>query len=235
MCGIAGWYRRAGRPVAAAIIEQQCDRIRHRGPDDSGVFAEGDFGFGMRRLSIIDVAGGHQPIDSADGRFAIVFNGEIYNHLELRRELAAEGVVFRTHSDTETLLACFVRWQEQAWIRLQGMFAVAIWDRLSRTLTLARDPLGIKPLYLSAQDGGLAVASEIRALRVLPGHHFDVDEHAVHDFFSFGHVQTPGSLPATGCASVPRASHSCAPSGARSSASSRGAARATGSRRRASA
>ena len=194
MCGLAGWYRRAGRPVAAAIIEQQCDRIRHRGPDDSGVFAEGDFGFGMRRLSIIDVAGGHQPIDSADGRFAIVFNGEIYNHLELRRELAAAGVVFRTHSDTETLLACFVRWQEQAWIRLQGMFAVAIWDRLSRTLTLARDPLGIKPLYLSAQDGGIAFASEIRALRVLPGHHFDIDEHAVHDFFSFGHVQTPGSI-----------------------------------------
>ncbi len=104
MCGIAGWYRRQGRPVDPATITAQCDTIVHRGPDDSGVLAEGDFGFGMRRLSIIDLAGGHQPIESPDGRHVIVFNGEIYNHPELRRELAARGAVFHTHSDTETLL-----------------------------------------------------------------------------------------------------------------------------------
>ncbi|MBA3526446.1 MAG: asparagine synthase (glutamine-hydrolyzing) [Pseudomonadota bacterium] len=194
MCGIAGWYRRGGRPVERAIIERQCDRIVHRGPDDAGYFVDGDFGFGMRRLSIIDLAGGHQPIFSADGRHAIVFNGEIYNHLELRRELAAAGVAFQTQSDTETLLASWLHWGDAAWLKLDGMYAAAIWDRRKRRLTLARDPLGIKPLYMTEQRGGLAFASEIRALRPLPEHHFDLDERGVHDFFMFGHVQRPRSI-----------------------------------------
>jgi asparagine synthase (glutamine-hydrolysing) len=194
MCGIAGWYRRSGRPVPREIIAGQCDRIVHRGPDDSGYYAEGDFGFGMRRLSIIDIAGGHQPIFTPDGRYGIVFNGEIYNHPDLRRELEAAGVPFTTHSDTETLLAAFAHWGDDAWLRLEGMYAAAIWDRSSRTLTLARDPLGIKPLLLTEQNGGLAFASEIRALRVLPGHEFSIDDRAVHDFFSFGHVQKPRSI-----------------------------------------
>ncbi len=194
MCGIAGWYRRGGRPVARETIVAQCDRIVHRGPDDSGDLADGDFGFGMRRLSIIDVAGGHQPITTQDGRYSIVFNGEIYNHLDLRAELAAAGFIFRTKSDTETLLASFVHWQDDAWLRLEGMYAVAIWDHGARTLTLTRDPLGIKPLYFTQQGDGLAFASEIRALKVLPEHRFDLDERAVHDFFSFGHVQKPRSI-----------------------------------------
>ncbi|MET0181045.1 MAG: asparagine synthase (glutamine-hydrolyzing) [Novosphingobium sp.] len=194
MCGIAGWYRRGGRPVEAEVVARQCDTIIHRGPDDSGVLVDGDFGFGMRRLSIIDIAGGHQPMSTPDGRYAIVFNGEIYNHLELRRELEMQGVRFATHSDTETLLASYARWGDDAWPRLQGMYAVAIRDRAERSLTLARDPLGIKPLYLTEQGGGIAFASEIRALRVLPRHAFDIDERAVHDFFSFGHVQTPRSI-----------------------------------------
>ena len=194
MCGIAGWYRRGGRPVEEAVIVRQCNRIIHRGPDDAGYFTEGDFGFGMRRLSIIDLAGGHQPIFSADSRHAIVFNGEIYNHPELRRELEAAGVSFRTHSDTETLLASFLRWGDEAWLRLEGMYAAAIWDRADRQLTLARDPLGIKPLYLTEQEDGLAFASEVRALQVLPNHRFDLDERGVHDFFMFGHVQRPRSF-----------------------------------------
>ena len=195
MCGIAGWYRRGGRPVEPDIIVQQCDRIIHRGPDDSGYFTDGDFGFGMRRLSIIDLAGGHQPIFSADGRHAIVFNGEIYNHLDLRRELEAAGVTFRhaqRHRDAARQLGCIGA--TTAWLKLDGMYAVAIWDRAERQLTLARDPLGIKPLYLTEQHGGLAFASEIRALRVLPDHHFDLDERGVHDFFIFGHVQRPRSI-----------------------------------------
>jgi asparagine synthase (glutamine-hydrolysing) len=148
----------------------------------------------MRRLSIIDIAGGHQPMFSDDGRYAIVFNGEIYNHLELRPELDAAGHRFRTHSDTETLLAAFLEWGDEAWPRLEGMFAAAVWDRKARALTLARDPLGIKPLYLTEQRGGIAFASEIRALRVLPEHDWDLDDRAVHDFFSFGHVQPPRSI-----------------------------------------
>jgi asparagine synthase (glutamine-hydrolysing) len=194
MCGIAGWYRRSARIVAREVIAKQCESIYHRGPDDCGYLTDGDFGFGMRRLSIIDIAGGHQPITTPDGRYSIVFNGEIYNHLELRAALDRVGYRFQTRSDTETLLACFVHWRDDAWLRFEGMYAVAIWDHLTRTLTLARDPLGIKPLYVTQQQGGIAFASELRALRVLPGHNFDVDDRAVHDFFSFGHVHKPRSI-----------------------------------------
>ncbi|MDE8653746.1 asparagine synthase (glutamine-hydrolyzing) [Novosphingobium album (ex Liu et al. 2023)] len=194
MCGIAGWYRRGGRPVAEAALARACATIVHRGPDDQGLFAEDDFGFGMRRLSIIDLAGGHQPIFSPDRRFAIVYNGEIYNHPELRAELADWGWSFATHSDTETVLAAFARWGDDAWPRLEGMYGAAIWDRRDRRLTLARDPLGIKPLYYSLQRGGLAFGSEIRAIRALDGLDFTMDERAVHDFFMFGHVQKPRTI-----------------------------------------
>lgn len=193
MCGIAGWYRRGGRPVERGVIARQCDRLVHRGPDDYGYMVERDFGFGMRRLSIIDVEGGHQPIHSPDGRYAIICNGEIVNHLELRREIG-DDYPFRTRSDAETLLACFIRWGDDGWIRAEGMYAAAIWDRQTRTLCLARDPLGIKPLFVSEQKGGLAFASEIPALREVPGYEFDVDERGVHDFFCFGHVLGPRSI-----------------------------------------
>jgi asparagine synthase (glutamine-hydrolysing) len=193
MCGIAGWYSRNGRPVSSDLLAAQCDRLIHRGPDDSGYLADGDFGFGMRRLSIIDVAGGHQPIASPDGRYAIVCNGEIVNHPALRRELAGR-YPFRTGSDTETLLASYVTWGDEAWLRLEGMYAAAIWDRLTRRLHLARDPLGIKPLFVTEQNGGIAFGSEIPALRALPDHDFDIDERGITDFFSFGHVLGPRSI-----------------------------------------
>jgi asparagine synthase (glutamine-hydrolysing) len=193
MCGIAGWYRRGGRPVDQRVVTRQCNRLIHRGPDDQGLLVDGDFGFGMRRLSIIDVAGGHQPIDSADGRFAIVSNGEIVNHRDLRRELG-DSYSFKTDSDVETLLACFTRWGDDAWIRAEGMYAAAIWDRKMRMLRLARDPLGIKPLFVTEQDGGLGFGSEIPALRDIPGYQFDVDDAGVHDFFSFGHVLGPRTI-----------------------------------------
>ncbi|MEA3066702.1 MAG: hypothetical protein QOK41_109 [Sphingomonadales bacterium] len=193
MCGIAGWYRRRGRPVEQDVIARQCDRLIHRGPDDAGYLVDGDFGFGMRRLSIIDVAGGHQPISSPDGRFAIICNGEIVNHLELRREIG-ESYAFHTRGDVETLLACYLRWGDEAWLRAEGMYAAAIWDRQTRVLVLARDPLGIKPLFVTEQQGGLAFASEIPALREIPGYEFDVDERGVHDFFCFGHVLGPRSI-----------------------------------------
>ena len=194
MCGIAGWYRRGGRPVPEQAVVAACDRLRHRGPDDAGYFTDGDFGFGMRRLSIIDVEGGHQPIFSPDARHAIVFNGEIFNHPELRRELEG-GYRFHTdHSDTETILAAYLRWGDDAWLRLEGMYAVAIWDKLEKRLTLARDPIGIKPLFLTEQNGGLAFASEINALRALPQHRFDLDPNGVDDFFCFGHSLPPRTI-----------------------------------------
>jgi asparagine synthase (glutamine-hydrolysing) len=194
MCGIAGWYRRFGRRVPEAAVVAQCDAIRHRGPDDSGVFADGDFGFGMRRLSILDLAGGHQPMALPERSLVLVFNGEIYNHLELRAELADQGHSFRTHSDTETILVGFACWGNRVWAKLEGMFTAAVWDREKRELVLARDPLGIKPLYLTQQRSGLAFASELKALLVLPEHEFAVDDRAVHDYFSFGHVRRPRSI-----------------------------------------
>ena len=193
MCGIAGWYRRRGRPVEKSVIARQCAQLVHRGPDEAGALIDGDFGFGMQRLSIIDLRGGHQPISTGDGRLSIICNGEIVNHLELRKELAGT-YDFRTRSDVETLLAAFVRWGDDAWLKAEGMYAAAIWDRELRTLRLARDPLGIKPLFVSDQLDGLAFGSEIPALRAVPGYEFDVDERGVHDFFCFGHVLGPRSI-----------------------------------------
>jgi asparagine synthase (glutamine-hydrolysing) len=193
MCGISGWYRRRGRPVDRAVIAAQRDRLIHRGPDDEGMLIDGDFGFGMRRLSIIDIAGGHQPIVSPDGRFAIICNGEIVNHCELRRDIGA-SYDFNTRSDVETLLATYLRWGDEAWLRAEGMYAAAIWDRSTRTLTLVRDPLGIKPLFVTQQRGGLAFASEITALREISSYDFDIDERGVHDFFCFGHVLGPRTI-----------------------------------------
>lgn len=195
MCGIAGWYPRRSREGLRAAVADQCDAIFHRGPDDGGLFlAEDRLGIGMRRLSIVDLAGGHQPMQSPDGRHVIVFNGEIYNHRALRPALEAAGHRFTTHSDTETLLAAYRQWGDDAWLKLEGMYGVAIWDNREQTLTLARDPLGIKPLYVTEQDGGLAFASELRALTVLPDLAFDVDPRAVHDYFRFGHIQRPRSI-----------------------------------------
>jgi asparagine synthase (glutamine-hydrolysing) len=194
MCGIAGWYRRGGKAVPKGAIAAACDLLVHRGPDDAGYFVDGDFGFGMRRLSIIDVEGGHQPIFSPDGRHAIVFNGEIYNHPELRRQLES-GYPFQTdHSDTETILAAYLRWGDDAWTRLEGMYAVAIWDKVDRQLCLARDPIGIKPLFVTEQGGGLGFASEINALRSLPAHRFELDFDGVDDFFCFGHTLPPRTI-----------------------------------------
>ena len=194
MCGIAGWYARGGAPVDEAVVRAMCDTIVHRGPDDAGVLVDGDFGFGMRRLSIVDVAGGHQPIHSDDGRYVITFNGEIYNHPALRRELESLGHRYRTNSDTETILRGFVQWGEGVWPRLEGMFAVAIWDRVARTLHLARDPLGIKPLYVTRQRGGLAWGSELKTLPAVPGLSFTPDPVAMDQFFAFGHVLAPRSI-----------------------------------------
>lgn len=193
MCGIAGWYRRGGQAVDPALVKAQCDAILHRGPDDSGMFVDGDVGLGMRRLSIVDVAGGHQPMQTTDGRYTIVYNGEVYNHMALRESLG-DKARFRSHSDTETVLAAFERWGNSCWAKLEGMYAAAIWDRDTRELTLARDPLGIKPLYISRQHGGIAFGSELKALLTLPSLRFTIDPRSVHDFFSFGHVRMPRSI-----------------------------------------
>ncbi|MBA3522908.1 MAG: asparagine synthase (glutamine-hydrolyzing) [Gemmatimonadales bacterium] len=162
MCGIAGKVGTA--PVAEAEVLRMCDAIRHRGPDDWGTFVEGGVGLGMRRLSIIDLAGGHQPITNEDGSIVIVFNGEIYNHESLRKDLQAKGHQFSTRSDTEVLVHLYEDEGERLLRRLRGMFALAIWDRRKRRLLLARDHFGQKPLFYTEEGGRLTFASEIKAL-----------------------------------------------------------------------
>jgi asparagine synthase (glutamine-hydrolysing) len=192
ICGIAGLYAR-GAGNAATRAMAQIETLIHRGPDDAGLVADGDFAMGMRRLSIVDVAGGHQPFHSPDGRYSLVFNGEIYNFEALRAELA-DAREFRSRGDAEVILAGYERWGDGVWARLDGMFAVAVWDRVARALTLVRDPIGIKPLFYTRQSAGLAFASELKALTQVPGFVFTTDGRALLDYFRFGHVRSPRSI-----------------------------------------
>ena len=167
MCGICGIARssRDPRPVEPAQLERMRDVLAHRGPDDRGLFVDGRIGLGHRRLSIVDVAGGHQPMFNADGSLCLVYNGEVYNHPALRVALEAEGERFRTRCDTETVLRLYERHGAAVPRHLRGMFAFAIWDRGQQELFLARDRFGVKPLYyVRSPDGSLYFASEIKAL-----------------------------------------------------------------------
>lgn len=163
MCGIAGVYYRNEKCSPENLIAMR-DTLVHRGPDDAGEFIQGPLGLGHRRLSIIDLAGGHQPMHTADGRMVIVFNGEIYNYRELRQELEMHDHTFATNSDTEVILRLHEYFGDDAVGRLNGIFAYAIWDTTTNRLLLARDRMGIKPLYVSSNDRGFAFASEIKAL-----------------------------------------------------------------------
>lgn len=167
MCGIAGLIStpEMGGASAGEPVQRMMDSMRPRGPDAEGVWVREGIAFGHRRLAILDLdARANQPMASADGRYTIVFNGEIYNFRELRRQLEADGVAFRTTSDTETLLALFSREGEGMLPRLRGMFAFALWDAQSRRTLLARDPYGIKPLYIAQTKRGVLLASQVRAL-----------------------------------------------------------------------
>jgi len=163
MCGIAGVFLR-NDSCDDGVLTAMRDTLVHRGPDDGGNFVDGPLGLGHRRLSIIDLGGGHQPMFTEDGRLAVVYNGEIYNYQELRRELEAKGAHFRTHSDTEVILHLHAREGDAGIARLNGIFAYALWDKVSRRLLLVRDRAGIKPLYYAQSERGVAFASEIKAL-----------------------------------------------------------------------
>jgi asparagine synthase (glutamine-hydrolysing) len=168
MCGIAGFVDPAGAArdprQLAEDVSEMCRVIRHRGPDDEGVYVGDGVALGMRRLSIIDLAGGHQPISNEDGSIWVVFNGEIYNYRTLRSELAGRGHTFSTDSDTETIVHAYEEWGEDAFSHLRGMFGIALWDNRLRTLVLARDRVGIKPLHYAHVDGRLYFGSEIKSI-----------------------------------------------------------------------
>ena len=196
MCGIAGLYHLATpKPVDPARIERMCAAMVHRGPDGGGVWTGPGVGLGHRRLSIIDVAGSPQPMASTDGRAVLVFNGEIYNYRELRAELRGLGAEFHTDGDSEVILAAWQRWGADCLPRLHGMFAFAIYDTAERTLFLARDRLGVKPLfYALLSDGSLAFASELKGLLAHPLLRREIDPLAIEDYLAWGYVPDHRSL-----------------------------------------
>lgn len=190
MCGIAGiFHLETAKPVDPARVRAMADALAHRGPDGSGVWTAQGVGFGHRRLSIIDLAGGDQPMATADERLVTIFNGEIYNFRELRAELEGHGHVFRTESDTEVILHGWRQWGSACVEHFHGMFAFALHDNDAKTLFLARDRLGVKPLYYAeVSDGSLIFASELKGLLVHPLLRRRPSEQAVEDYLAYGYV-----------------------------------------------
>src|SRR2546423_2390043 len=200
MCGIAGFVDSPftaaplGIDAARALVHEMCDVIRHRGPDDEGLWVDEGVALGMRRLSIIDLSTGHQPIHNEDRSVWIVFNGEIYNFQELRRQLEAAGHRFYTATDTETIVHAYEQWGPSSIGRLRGMFGLAIWDSRTPTLLLARDRVGIKPLHYAEVNGRLYFGSEIKSLLSAPDVPRDLDVAALDHYLSFLYTPRDGSI-----------------------------------------
>lgn len=195
MCGIAGfWCYRSGRPADSGVLHHMVESLRHRGPDDDGYWIDGSLGLGMRRLEVVDVAGGRQPMPNEDGSVRVIFNGEIYNHQDLRRELQDRGHRFRTRSDTEAIVHAYEEWGPDCVERFVGMFAFAVWDARRQRLLLARDRLGIKPLYFFEGPEGLVFASELKAVVGTPWVPVEWDLEALDDFLTYEYVPTPRTI-----------------------------------------
>lgn len=193
MCGIAGRVNQHA-PVDREELFRMTERIAHRGPDDSGYHLRAHVGLGHRRLAIVDLAGGRQPLSNEDDSVVIVYNGEVYNHLDLRRELLARGHRFKTRSDTEAIVHAYEEWGADCATRLRGMFAFAIWDDRTQSLTLVRDRLGIKPVYYAQLGGDLVFASELKSLLVVPSLELALDEEALSAYLTLRYVPGPLTL-----------------------------------------
>ena len=192
MCGIAGYtYHDTGRSADRQVLAAMNAAITHRGPDSDGFHFDGPTGIAMRRLAIIDVASGRQPISNEDGSIWIVFNGEIYNHPALRAELKKRGHIFKTHSDTECIVHAYEEYGDDCVRHLRGMFAFAIWDAPKRRLFIARDRLGKKPLYYAEHDGALLFGSELKCLLKYPGFPREMNPEAVHHYLTLQYVPDP--------------------------------------------
>ena len=196
MCGITGIFDiRATREVPRGLLHGMNESQHHRGPDEGGLHIEPGLGFGHRRLSIIDLSSGQQPLFNEDGSVVVVFNGEIYNFQELVPELEALGHIFRTRSDTEVIVHGWEAWGEACVQRFRGMFAFALWDRNKQSLFLARDRLGVKPLYYALlPDGWLLFGSELKSLMAHPVLERDIDVHAVEEYFAYGYIPEPRTI-----------------------------------------
>src|SRR5580693_2555414 len=195
MCGICGQFNfGSAAPVHRRNIEAMTRTLVHRGPDDEGYHIAGPLGFGFRRLSIIDLGGGHQPMSDREESVWVIFNGEIYNFLELKRELEGYGHVFRTKSDTEVIVHGYKQWGDDVLNHLNGMFGLAIWDSRQRRLILARDPFGIKLLYYSIDRERLLFGSEIRAVRAAMSESADLDPLSLNLFLRYRYTPSPYTI-----------------------------------------
>jgi asparagine synthase (glutamine-hydrolysing) len=195
MCGICGIFQfDRARSVNSEVLTAMNRRIIHRGPDDAGYRIEGNIGLAMRRLSIVDLKTGHQPVSNEDGTIWIVYNGEIYNHNELREGLEAQGHVYRTRSDTETIVHLYEQYGRECLKHLRGMFAFAMWDANRRQLFVARDRIGIKPLYYVVTPQFFLFASEIKALLEYPSVKASLNQDVLPEYLTFGYVSGPGTL-----------------------------------------
>jgi asparagine synthase (glutamine-hydrolysing) len=195
MCGIAGQVHLGGQPVSPVVLKRMTDAIAHRGPDGEGHWIEGNVGLGHRRLAIIDLTpAGHQPMVSADHRWVLSYNGEIYNYRELRARLEAEGVWFRSQTDSEVVLYALARWGQRALLEFNGMFALALWDRKERRLLLARDRYGIKPLYYAQQGERLWFGSEQKSILADADFSRRMNEPGLVEYFTFQNFFTDATL-----------------------------------------
>ena len=195
MCGIVGIIHPEGKEtVASDILRAMNSSLTHRGPDEEGYWLNRNVGLGMRRLSIIDLGGGHQPISDEDGKVWTVFNGEIYNYLELREELIRKGHRFKTSSDTEVIVHLYEEEGEDFIQRLRGMFAIALWDGREHKLLLYRDRVGIKPLHYWLKNGTLLFASEIKALLEYHEVGREISLGALSDYLSFLYLPAPRTI-----------------------------------------
>lgn len=196
MCGICGIATSSpDKPISSDILARMCREIIHRGPDDEGLFVEQGIGLGNRRLSIIDVEGGHQPLSNESGTVWIAYNGEAYNFPEVRTELQARGHVFRTRTDTETMVHAYEEWGMDFIHKFRGMFAFALWDKKERRLLLVRDRIGIKPLYYTLlADGTLVFGSELKTILVHPGVKREIEPEALDFFLTVEYIPAPYSI-----------------------------------------
>jgi len=194
MCGISGIYNTDGRPIDKKLLKKVNNTLIHRGPDDEGYYVNGSIGLGHRRLSIIDLDTGRQPMGNQEGSIQVVFNGEIYNFLELRKQLQSKGHKFITQSDTETIVYAYQEWGENFVDKLRGMFAIALWDSRFKKLILVRDRVGKKPLYYYFNQDKIIFASELKAILADSSIPRNIDFHALDAYLSFGYVPSPLSV-----------------------------------------
>lgn len=191
MCGITGYIRLDNKPVSPVHLKKMSDAIKHRGPDGEGQWREDNVGIAHRRLAIIDLSpAGHQPMISADFRYIIAYNGEVYNFMELRTQLESKGYWFRSQTDTEVVMYAYAEWGAEAFKRFNGMFAVSIWDRQEKQLILGRDRYGIKPLYYSHQGNSFYFGSEQKAMSSHPEFTKELDHEALYEYFTFQNIFT---------------------------------------------